>query len=96
MTHLTNMTLMQLLLGYIAKADQTSFANFAYNKKELPFIGFIEEFDKDGEFAIFGKIKVYSGADDDVESDMQEDLKQLTLAFGIKSYGARIAELDEW
>lgn len=84
------------LLGYISKADQATFKNFAYKEQELPFVGYIEEFDKGKGKAIFGKIKVYSGTDDAIEADMAEDIKSLTQIFTIKSYDARIAELDEW
>ena len=84
------------LLGFISKADQATFINFAYKEQELPFVGYIEEFNKGKGKAIFGKIKVYSGTDDAIEADMAEDIKSLTQAFTIKSYDARIAELDEW
>ena len=84
------------LLGFVSKADQATFTNFAYKKQELPFVGYIEEFDKGKGKAIFGKIKVYSGTDDAIEADMTEDIKSLTQAFTIKSHDARIAELDEW
>ena len=84
------------LLGFISKADQATFTNFAYKKQELPFVGYIEEFDTGKGKAIFGKIKVYSGNDEAIEADMAEDIKSLTQTFTIKSYDARIAELDEW
>ena len=84
------------LLGFISKADQAIFTNFAYKEQELPFVGYIEEFDNGNSKAIFGKIKVYSGTDEAIEADMAEDIKSLTQAFAIKSHDARIAELDEW
>lgn len=84
------------LLGFIAKADQATFANFAYKAQELSFVGFIEKFDKEDGKGIFGKIKVYNGSEDDIKADMAEDINQLTQAFMIKNYDERIIELDEW
>ena len=84
------------LLGYIAKDDQATFKNFAYNEDELPFIGFIEKFDNGNGKAIFGKIKVYNGSEEDMMADMDEDMKSLTRAFSINDYDIRIIELDEW
>lgn len=84
------------LLGFISKADQATFTNFAYKEQELPFVGYIEKFDKGKGKAIFGKIKVYSGTDEAIEADMAEDIKSLTYAFTIKKYDARIAALNEW
>ena len=84
------------LLGFIAKADQATFTNFAYKEQELSFVGFIEEFEKERGKGIFGKIKVYYGSDDDVNADMTEDIKLLTQAFQIRNYEERISELDEW
>lgn len=85
------------LLGFIRKEDQTQFSNFAYKEKELPFLGFIEEFEnEDGQRMLFGKIKAYSGEESDVEADMANDLKLLTEAFNQRNYHARIKRLDEW
>jgi hypothetical protein len=84
------------LLGFISQAEQATFRNFAYKQQELPFVGYIEEFDNEKGKAIFGKIKVYSGTDEAIEADMTEDIKSLTNAFAIKNYYTRIAELDKW
>lgn len=75
------------LVGYIPKDYQTIFKNFAYNAQELPCVGFIDEFINDeGKRMLFGKIRVYDGEDADVETDMKEDLNQLSLAFSKDSY----------
>lgn len=83
------------VIGYIRKDDQATFMNFAYKETELPFIGFIEEFQtEDGRASLFGKIKVFSGKDEDIETDMAIDIKYLTDAFAIRRYSERIDLLD--
>ena len=59
-------------------------------------MGFIEEFKKEEGKGIFGKIKVYSGSEDDINADQAEDIKRLAEIFKIKNYDERIQELDEW
>ena len=83
-------------LGFIAKTDQPTYINFAYKAQELSFVGFIEEFKKEEGKGIFGKIKVYSGSEDDINADQAEDIKRLAEIFKIKNYDERIQELDEW
>lgn len=85
------------LLGFIKKEDQAHFGNLAYKEKELPFLGFIEDFEnEEGKRMLFGKIRVYSGSESDVEADMANDLKVLTECFGQRNYKRRIMLLDEW
>lgn len=82
------------LLGYIPKDDQATYMNFAYKEKELPFTGYIEEFEtEDGRKSIFGKIKVYYGKDEDVENDMMQDVKFLAEVFNNGSYDRRMEAL---
>lgn len=85
------------LLGFIPRDSQYSFRNFAKDEQELPFIGYIEEFrDENGEWKIFGKIRVYKGELSDVEADMREDLAALQDAFEEKTYSNRMDLLELW
>ena len=83
------------LLGYIAKTDQYNYERLAQNATELPFVGFIEEFEADdNRMAIFGKIKVFSGNSTAVENAMSENMKYIANAFSIKNYEDRMKMLD--
>lgn len=82
------------LIGYIRKEDQATFKNFAYKEDVLPFTGFIEEFELDGKMTLFGKIKVYSGKEEDIETDMKKDIEYLAQAFAVRKYRERIELLD--
>lgn len=82
-------------LGYIAKSDQYYYEGLAKNTTELPFVGFIEEFETDdNRMAIFGKIKVFSGKETDVENAMTETMMHITDAFRVSNYNKRIEMLD--
>lgn len=85
------------LLGYIRKDDQPTYGNFAYKSTELPFVGFIEQFENEsGRMTLFGKIRVFNGTAEDMETDMTEALKYLAEAFQIKQYDQRIEILDKF
>lgn len=84
------------IVGFISKQSQIDFKNFADKEKELPFVGFIEEFDKEDGRGIYGKIKVYYGKEEDIDADMADDIIQLKRAFRVRLYDERAIMLDQW
>ena len=85
------------LLGFIPRDAQITFRNFAYKENDLPFVGFIEHFISDsGRKVLFGKIRAYIGTNENIEADMENDIKFLKQAFKESDYKKRMEMLDIW
>lgn len=85
------------ILGYIPKDQKAEYKKISQGQDRRPFVGYIETFiNEDGEQCVFGIIRTYSGEDDDVMNDAQNDWDFLHAAFRIKSYDKRMEVLDQF
>lgn len=85
------------LLGYIPKDHQSIYKKISEGKDRRPFVGFIDTYiNEDGRTCLFGVIRTYSGEDDVVLNDAQNDWDFLHAAFRIKSYEKRMEVLDQF
>ena len=85
------------LLGYIPKDHQSIYKKISGGKDRRPFVGFIDTYiNEDGKTCLFGVIRTYSGEDDVVMNDAQNDWDFLHAAFRIKSHEERMEVLDKF
>lgn len=85
------------ILGYIPKHQQAEYKKISQGMDRRPFVGFIETFiNEDGRRAIYGIIRTYSGKDDTVMDDAQNDWNYLHTAFAIKSHEKRQEALNQF
>lgn len=85
------------LLGYIAKDAKEEYREIAAGKTRMPFVGFIEQAkDDDGRAYLFGIVRTYSGDEDTVMADAQNDWDFLQKAFTVKRYDTRMNLLEQF
>lgn len=85
------------ILGYIPKDQKADYKKISQGQDRRPFVGFIDTFiNEDGKTCLFGVIRTYSGEDDVVMNDAQNDWDFLHAAFRIKSYDKRMEVLDKF
>lgn len=85
------------LLGYIGRDEKRAYRKFADGRKRMPFVGFIEEYiTEDGRACLFGVVRSYSGDEETVQKDADNDWEFLEKAFRIRSYEKRMEALDRF
>lgn len=85
------------LIGYISRNEKEQYLKFSNNLDRRPFVGYIETYiNNEGRTTLYGIIRSYSGDDEIVMNDMQNDWEFLHEAFRIKDYEKRIEVLDRF
>lgn len=85
------------LLGYIARDEKASYRRFAEGRSRMPFVGYIETYiTEDGHSGLFGVVRSYSGDEETIQKDADNDWEFLEKAFRIRSYEKRIEVLDQF
>ncbi len=85
------------ILGYIPKHQQVDYKMISQGMDRRPFVGYIDTFiNEDGRRAIYGIIRTYSGEEDVVMEDAQNDWSFLHAVFRIRSHEKRQEVLEQF